>query len=87
MTDPQSAPGQPDPGPSAPGQPAARVRDRDVILAAVLVVAGVLAVAWLSGLLPALDSAIGFAPVVILGLLVVTALVLARALWPRGRER
>jgi len=50
---------QPEPG----GRP--RVRDRDVVLAAALVVAGVLIVAWLTGLVPVLDSAIGLAPVVI----------------------
>jgi hypothetical protein len=59
------------------------VRDRDVVLAAALVVAGVVIVAWLTGLVPALDDAIGLAPVVIVGLVVVTILVLARALWPR----
>jgi hypothetical protein len=64
-------------------RPAPRVRDRDVLIAAALVVAGVLIVAWLTGLIPALDDAIGLAPVVILGLIVVTVLVLARALSPR----
>ena len=56
--------------------------DREVVLAAVLVVAFVLAVAWLTGLVPALDDAIGLRPVVIVGLVVVTLLVLARALIP-----
>ena len=72
MTDPASDP-RPDP----------RVCDRDVVLAAALVVTGVLIVAWLTGLIPAFDAAIGLEPVVIVGLLVVTLLVLARALWPR----
>jgi hypothetical protein len=58
-------------------------RDREVVLAAVLVVALVLVVAWLTGLVPALDDAIGLAPVVIVGLVVGTVFVLARALWPR----
>ena len=66
-----------------PASPNPRIRDREVILAAALVVAGVLIVAWLTGLIPALDDAIGLAPVVIVGLVVVTLLVLARALWPR----
>lgn len=66
-------------------QPRRSVRDREVVLAAVLVVALVLAIAWLSGLIPALDSAIGLAPVVIVGLIVVTVFVLARALVPRRR--
>jgi hypothetical protein len=60
-----------------------RVRDRDILLAAGLVIAGVLIVAWLTGLIPALDDAIGLAPVVIVGLIALTVLVLARALWPR----
>jgi hypothetical protein len=66
-----------------PVTPNPRIRDRDVVLVAALVVAGVLIVAWLSGLIPALDDAIGLAPVVIVGLVVVTLLVLARAVWPR----
>jgi hypothetical protein len=62
-----------------------QVRDRDVVLAAVLVVAFVLIVAWLTGLVPALDSAIGLAPVVIVALVAVTVIVLARAvLRPRA---
>ena len=64
-------------------EPRPRVRDRDVVIAAALVVAGVLVVAWLTGLIPALDSAIGLAPVVIVGLVAVTVVVLARAVWPR----
>ncbi|MGI8929260.1 MAG: hypothetical protein ACR2H0_07345 [Candidatus Limnocylindrales bacterium] len=66
-------------------QPRRSVRDREVVLAAVLVVAFVLAIAWLSGLIPALDSAIELAPVIIVGLIVVTVVVLARALVPRRR--
>jgi hypothetical protein len=68
---------------ATPTPPSPRVRDRDVLIAAALVVAGVLIVAWLTGLIPALDDAIGLAPVVIVGLIAVTVLVLARALWPR----
>ena len=59
------------------------MRDRDVLLAAVLVVAFVLAVAWLTGLIPALDNAIGLAPVIIAALIGVTAVVLIRAVLPR----
>ena len=55
-----------------------RVRDRDVVLVAALIVSGVLIVAWLTGLIPVLDNAIGLAPVVIIGLLLVTAVVLLR---------
>ena len=67
-------------------QPRRPVRDREVVLAAVLVVAFVLAIAWLSGLIPALDSAIGLAPVIIVGLIVVTVFVLARVLLPGARD-
>jgi hypothetical protein len=63
--------------------PSPRIRDRDVLLVAALVVAAVMIVAWGTGLIPALDDAIGLAPVVIVSLVVVTVLVLARALWPR----
>jgi hypothetical protein len=49
----------------------------------VLVVAVVIVVAWLTGLIPALDDAIGLAPVVIVGLVLVTLFVLIRALLPR----
>jgi len=66
-----------------PVTPTPRIRDRDVLLVAALVVAGVLIVAWLTGLVPALDDAIGLAPVVIVGLVFVTLIVLARALRPR----
>lgn len=61
------------------------VRDREVVLAAVLVVLGVLAFAFMSGLVPALDDALGLAPVVIVGLMLVTIVVLIRALAPRPR--
>ena len=65
------------------GSPDPRTRDRDVLLTAALVVAGVLIFAWLTGVIPAIDDAIGLAPVVIVALVVVTVVVLARALWPR----
>ena len=64
-------------------EPRPRVRDRDLVIVAALVVCGVLIVAWLTGLIPALDSAIGLAPVVIIGLAVVTLFVLARTVRPR----
>jgi hypothetical protein len=53
------------------------------VLAAVLVVAFVLIIAWLTGLIPALDNAIGLAPVVIIAMILVTVVVLARALRSR----
>ncbi len=70
------------PGEQQPAQ-GRQVRDRDVVLAAALVVAGVLIVAWLTGLVPALDDLIGLAPVVIIGLVVVTITILVVALRPR----
>lgn len=65
------------------GQGRRPVRDRDVVLAAVLVVAVVLIVAWLTGLIPALDDAVGLAPAVIIVLIVVTVVVLIRAVMPK----
>jgi hypothetical protein len=61
-------------------------RSRDLVLAlevAALIIAGVLIVAWLTDAIPALWQTIAFAPVVIIGLVAVTILILARALWPR----
>lgn len=61
-------------------------RSRDLLLAvevAAAIVVGVLIVAWLTNAVPALWQTIAFEPVVIVGLVVVTLVVLARALWPR----
>ncbi len=66
--------------------PAPEPRARDLLLAlevAALIVAGVLIVAWLTDLVPALRDAISLEPLIIVGLVPVTILVLARALWPR----
>ena len=65
------------------GQPRRPVRDREVAITAVLVVLFVVVVAWLTGIIPALDDAFGLAPVVIVALLTVTVVVLALALLPR----
>jgi hypothetical protein len=67
------------------GEPARNrpVRDRDVIVTALLVIAGVLIVARISGFVPALDDAIGLEPVVIIGLVIATIAVLIVALRPR----
>ncbi|MEP7158417.1 MAG: hypothetical protein ABI797_03245, partial [Chloroflexota bacterium] len=62
MTEPARDP--PRPARPEPHELGPRVRDRDVVLAAALVVTGVLIVAWLTGLIPALDAAIGLAPLV-----------------------
>ena len=61
-------------------------RARDLLLAvevAALIVAGVLIVAWVTDLVPALRDAISLEPLIIVALVLVTVLVLARALWPR----
>lgn len=50
-----------------------------MVLVGVLVVAVVLGFAWLSGMVPAVDRAIGLDPVVIVGLVLVTVVVLLRA--------
>jgi hypothetical protein len=49
----------------------------------VLIIAGVLIVARITGFVPALDDAIGLAPVIIIGLVVLTIAVLIFALRPR----
>jgi hypothetical protein len=59
------------------------VRDRDVYLTAALVVAVVLIIARLTGFFPALDDLIGLEPVVIIGLIVATIIVLVIALRPK----
>ncbi|HYI21018.1 MAG TPA: hypothetical protein VEX62_00140 [Candidatus Limnocylindrales bacterium] len=64
-------------------EPRPRVRDRDVVLVAALVIAGVVAFAWLTGLIPILDNAVGLAPVIIVGLIAVTLVVLFRTARPR----
>lgn len=66
--------------------PAPEPRARDLMQAlevAALIVAGVLIVAWLTDLVPALRDAISLEPLLIVALVAVTVLVLARALWPR----
>ena len=73
MTDPGSDP-RPNP------------RARDLLQAlevAALILAGVLIVAWVTDLVPALRDAISLEPLIIVALVLVTILILARALWPR----
>jgi hypothetical protein len=67
-------------------RPARPVRDRDVLLTAAIVVAVVLIVARITGFVPALDDAIGLEPVIIVGLIVVTLVVLVLALRPRKTQ-
>jgi len=50
---------------------------------AALIVAGVLIVAWVTDLGLARRDAISLEPLIIVALVLVTVLVLARALWPR----
>ncbi len=59
------------------------MRDRDVVITAAVAIAAVLIVARITGFIPALDDAIGLAPVIIVIMVVVTILVLVRALLPR----
>jgi hypothetical protein len=69
--------------PQAPAPSRRPVRDRDVFITAALIVAGVLIVARITGFIPALDDLIGLAPAIIVVLIVVTILILVRALRPR----
>lgn len=64
-------------------RPPRQVRDREVLIAAALVVVGVVAFARLAGFVPALNDLIAFGPAVIAGLVAVTLLVLLSALRPR----
>jgi hypothetical protein len=59
------------------------IRDRDVLLTAALVVAGVLIVARVTGFVPALDDAIGLEPLIIVFLVIVTIAVMVIALRPK----
>ena len=68
-----------DEGPTRGGH----VRDRQVLLVAVAVVVFVLALRALNDYVPAIADALGFEPVLIVALVVVTALVLFLALRPR----
>ncbi len=69
--------------PRSMAEPRPRVRDRDVVLVAALVIAGVVIFAWLTGFVPMLDNAVGLAPVIIVGLIAVTVVVLFRTARPR----
>lgn len=66
--------------PSRDGRSAGLVRDRHVVLLMAGVVVGVLAVNLLSAAIPGLDEILARAPVLVLLLVGVTALVLVRAL-------
>ena len=70
-------------GNEQPTQAPAPIRDRHVVLLAAAVVAIVLGLQVLSSLVPAVGNFLGLAPVLIGGLIVVTLVVLARALRPR----
>jgi polyferredoxin len=62
---------------------APRVRDRQVVLVAAAVVAVVLGLQLLSAFVPAIGDVLGLAPVLIGALIVITLVVLVRALRPR----
>ncbi len=59
-----------------------QVRDRHVVLVAAAVVAVVLGLQLLSAVVPAVGDFLGLAPVLIGALIVITLVVLARALRP-----
>lgn len=62
------------------------VRDRQVVLVAVVIVVAVLGLQLVSALLPTVGDVLGLAPVAIGALVLVTLVVLARAVRPsRGR--
>ncbi len=63
-----------------------RVRDRDVVLLAALCVAVVLGLQFLGIVFPPFADAIGRPPTVIVALIVVTLVVLGRALWTSVRR-
>ena len=60
-----------------------RVSDRAVLLTAAAAVVGVIAFAWVTDLIPGLRDMIAFGPLVIVGLVAITAIVLVVALRPR----
>lgn len=66
---------------SGPGRP--RIRDRHVVLVAAAVVAAVLGLQVMSVFVPALRDALALAPLLIGVLVIVTLVVLARALSAR----
>jgi hypothetical protein len=72
---------RPDVGEQRPVAPGG-IRDRQVVMLAAAVVAVVLGLQLLSTFVPAIGDALGLAPVLIGALIVVTLLVLARALRP-----
>ena len=87
---PDPNPGSPAAGtapfPDAPAQPRLRVRDRDVVLLAAFCVAVVLGLQLLGIVFPPVQDAIGRPPTMIVALIVVTLVVLARALWTSVRR-
>jgi undecaprenyl pyrophosphate phosphatase UppP len=60
-----------------------RVSDRAVLLVAIAVVIAVIAFAWVTDLIPPVRDALTQQPVVLLGLIVGTVLILVIALRPR----
>lgn len=72
--------------PKGAPSPARAVRDRDVVVLAALCVVIVLGLQLLGIVFPAFQDAIGRPPTMIVVLVVVTAVVLARALWAALRH-
>jgi hypothetical protein len=63
-----------------------RVRDRDVVVLAAFCVAVVLGLQLLGIIFPPFDEALGRPPTMIVALIVVTVVVLGRALWASMRR-
>jgi hypothetical protein len=75
--------------PGTAGDPTSRghhVRDREVVLLAAFCVAVVLGLQFLGIIFPPLDEALGRPPTMIVALVVVTLVVLGRALWASMRH-
>jgi hypothetical protein len=75
--------------PGTAGDPRSRghhVRDREVVVLAAFCVAVVLGLQFLGIIFPPLDEALGRPPTMIVALVVVTLVVLGRALWASMRH-
>ena len=71
---------------SGPASTRPRVRDRDVVVLAAFCVVVVLGLQFLGIIFPPFDEALGRPPTMIVALVVVTLVVLGRALWTSLRH-
>lgn len=69
-----------------PPAPGPRVRDREVVLVTAAVVVCVLAINVVSGLVAPLDQLLAFAPVIVVGMVAVTVVVLYRSVRRNSRR-